>query len=59
MKVVDLPGDIAERPHPGQHAFEALATEGYRSDALSQYEASQRPGLSRLEVEQWPQAPPP
>jgi hypothetical protein len=32
---VDLPGDIAQRPHPGQLALEALAIEGYRSGALS------------------------
>ena len=54
MKItVDLPGDIAQRPDPGQHALEALAIEGYRSGALTHYEASQLLGLSRLEFEAW------
>ena len=54
MKItVDLPGDIAQRPDPGHLALEALAIEGYRSGALSHYEASQLLGLSRLEFEQW------
>ena len=54
MKItVDLPGDIAQRPDPGHHALEVLAIEGYRSGALTHYEASQLLGLSRLEFEQW------
>ena len=54
MKItVDLPGDIAQRPDPGQHALEVLAAEGYRSGALTHYEASQLLGLSRLEFEGW------
>jgi predicted HTH domain antitoxin len=50
MKItVELPGDIAERPDAGQQALEALAIEGYRSGALTHYEASQLLQLSRLE----------
>ena len=52
MKIaVELPGDIAQRPNPGQHALEALAIEGYRSGALTHYEASQLLQLSRLEFD--------
>ena len=54
MKItVDLPGDIAQRPDPGQHALDALVIEGYRSGALTHYEASQLLGLSRLEFDGW------
>jgi predicted HTH domain antitoxin len=54
MKItVDLPGDIAQRPDPGQHALEVLTIEGYRSGALTHYEARQLLGLSRLEFEAW------
>jgi predicted HTH domain antitoxin len=52
MKItVELPGDIAQRPDPGQQALEALAVEGYRSGALTPYEASQLLQLSRLEFD--------
>jgi len=52
MKItVDLPDDVAERPDPGREALEALAIEGYRSGALTHYEASQLLQLSRLEVD--------
>jgi predicted HTH domain antitoxin len=54
MKItVELPGDIAQRPDPGQQALEALAIEGYRSGALTHYEASQLLKLSRLEFDAW------
>ena len=52
MKItVELPNDIAQRPDPGQHALEALAVEGYRSGALTPYEASQLLQLSRFEFD--------
>ena len=48
---VELPDDIAPRPDPGREALEALAIEGYRSGALTHYQASQLLGLSRLEFD--------
>jgi len=42
---VKLPDDLAEHKNPGR---EALVAEGYRSGALSHYQASQLLGLSRL-----------
>jgi predicted HTH domain antitoxin len=52
MKItVELPDDVAQRPDPGREALEALAIEGYRSGALTHYEASHLLQLSRLEFE--------
>ena len=52
MKItVELPDDVAQRPDPGRQALEALAIEGYRSGALTHYEASRLLQLSRLEFE--------
>lgn len=49
MKItVELPDDVAQRPDPGREALEALAIEGYRSGALTHYQASQLLQLSRL-----------
>jgi predicted HTH domain antitoxin len=49
MKItVELPDDVARRPDPGR---EALAIEGYRSGALTHYEASQLLHLSRFEFD--------
>lgn len=45
---VKLPDDLAERKNPGREALEALVVEGYRSGALSHYQASQLLGLSRF-----------
>ena len=45
---MELPDDIARRPDPGREALEALAIEGYRSGALTHYQASQLLGLSRF-----------
>jgi len=45
---VKLPDDLVERKNPGREALEALALEGYRSGALSHYQASQLLGLSRF-----------
>ena len=52
MKItVELPDDVARRPDPGREALEALAIEGYRSGALSHYEASQLLQVSRFEFD--------
>ncbi|MBI3493474.1 MAG: UPF0175 family protein [Acidobacteria bacterium] len=52
MKItVELPDDVARRPDPGREALEALAIEGYRSGALTHYEASQLLQLSRFEFD--------
>jgi len=52
MKItVELPDDVAQRPDPGREALEALAIEGYRSGALSHYQASQLLGFSRFEFD--------
>lgn len=48
---VELPDDVARRPDPGRAALEALAIEGYRSEALTHHEASQLLGLSRFEFD--------
>ena len=48
---VHLPDDLVQHPDPGREALEALAIDGYRSGALSAYQASQLLGLSRLEFE--------
>jgi predicted HTH domain antitoxin len=52
MKItVELPDDVAQHPNPGREVLEALAIEGYRSGALSHYQASQVLGLSRFEFD--------
>lgn len=52
MKItVDLPDNVVERPDPGREALEALAIEGYRSGALTHYQASQLLQLSRMEFD--------
>jgi predicted HTH domain antitoxin len=52
MKItVELPDDVALRPDPGRRALEALTIEGYRSGALTHYEASQLLQLSRFEFD--------
>jgi len=48
---VELPDDIARRSDPGREALEALAVEGYRSGALTHYQASQLLGFSRFEFD--------
>jgi len=45
---VTLPDDVAEHANPGREALERLVVEGYRSGALSHYQASQLLGISRL-----------
>ena len=54
MKItVELPDDVATHPDPGREALEALAIEGYRSGALTHYQASQLLGLSRFEFDRF------
>src|SRR5271165_5245902 len=46
-----LPDDLAQHRDPGREALEALVIEGYRSGALSHYQASQLLGISRFEFD--------
>jgi predicted HTH domain antitoxin len=48
---VHLPDDLAQRPNPGREALESLAIEGYRTGALTHFQASQMLGLSRIEFD--------
>jgi len=48
---VKLPDDLAQHQDPGREALEALVIEGYRSGALSHYQASQLLGLSRFQFD--------
>lgn len=48
---VQLPDDIGQRPDPGRVALEAFVIEGYRSGALSNAQAGELLGLSRLGFE--------
>ena len=48
---VHLPDDFVQRPNPAREALESLAIEGYRSGALSHFEAAQLLGLSRMEFD--------
>ena len=49
--MVHLPDDLVQRADPGRQALEALALDGYRSGAFTQYQAGQILGVSRLEFE--------
>ena len=48
---LELPDDIAQHTDPGREALEALTIEGYRSGALTHYQASQLLGMSRFEFD--------
>jgi len=48
---VDLPADIAEHPNGAREALECLVIEGYRSRQLTQREAGQLLGFSRIQTE--------
>jgi len=48
---VHLPDDFAQNPEPGRAALESLAIEGYRTGALSHYQASQLLGLTAFEFD--------
>jgi predicted HTH domain antitoxin len=46
-----LPDDIAQHPDPSREVLEAVAIEGYRSGALTSYQARQLLGVSRFEFD--------
>jgi len=46
-----LPDDIAEHTNAGREALDALVIEGYRSGALSHYQASNLLGPFRFEFD--------
>jgi predicted HTH domain antitoxin len=46
---IDLAEDIARHPDPAREALEAVAIEGYRSGALSGYQARTLLGQTRFE----------
>ena len=48
---VQLPDDLSQRPNSGREALELLAIEGYRTGALSHYQASELLSLDRFEFE--------
>lgn len=48
---VTLPDDLAQHANPGREALERLVIQGYRSGALSHFQASQLLGISRLEFD--------
>ncbi len=48
---VQLPDDLAHHPNAAREALEAFAIEGYRSEALSHFQAGQLLGLSRFEFD--------
>jgi predicted HTH domain antitoxin len=48
---VKLPDDLAQHADPGREALESLAVEGYRSGALSHFQAARVLGLSRFEFD--------
>ena len=48
---VHLPDDLTQQADPGRQALEALALDGYRSGAFTQYQAAQILGMRRLEFE--------
>ena len=48
---VELPDDIAQHADPGREVLERLAIEGYRSGALTHFQASQLLGKSRFDFD--------
>jgi predicted HTH domain antitoxin len=48
---VQLPDDLAQRPNPAREALDSLAMEGYRSGAMSHFQAAQLLGMSRIEFD--------
>jgi hypothetical protein len=48
---VELPDDIAQHADPGRDALKTLVIEGYRSGALTHYQASQLLGVNRFEFD--------
>jgi len=50
---VELPDDIIRHTDPGREALEQLAIEGYRTEKLTHYQASQLLGLTRFEFDRF------
>jgi len=48
---VHLPDDLSQHANPGREALESLVIEGYRTGALSSFQASQLLGISRMEFD--------
>ena len=48
---IPLPDDLAQHPDPAREFLEAAVIEGYRSEALSHFQAGQMLGLSRFEFD--------
>jgi predicted HTH domain antitoxin len=48
---IEFPDDIAQHADPGREVLEALAIEGYRSEKLTHYQASQLLGMTRFEFD--------
>jgi predicted HTH domain antitoxin len=48
---IELPDDIGQHADPGREALEAIAIEGYRSEKLTHYQASQLLGITRFEFD--------
>lgn len=48
---VQLPDELMQQPDPARTALEALAIEGYRTEALTPLQARTLLGLSRFEFE--------
>jgi len=48
---IHLSDDLPQHANPGRDALESLAIEGYRTGALSSFQASQLLGLSRVEFD--------
>jgi predicted HTH domain antitoxin len=46
-----MPDDIAQHSDPAHEVIEAVAIEGYRSGALTHYQASRLLGLSRFQFD--------
>jgi predicted HTH domain antitoxin len=48
---IELPNDMTQHANPGREALEMLAIEGYRSAALTHYQASRLLGMTRFEFD--------
>jgi hypothetical protein len=54
---IDLAEDIARHADPAREALEAVAIEGYRSGALSGYQARTLLGPTRFEFDRFSEGP--
>jgi predicted HTH domain antitoxin len=48
---VELPDDLTQHADPAREALEALAIEGYRSEKLTHFQASQLLRMTRFEFD--------